>query len=497
MPEADEYQIRWTRSFMRADAEQPTGTLRMLLSAIRRNQWVLLERRTAITDTKFYPFTKGELAPRLEGVPFEIPATRALHLEGKLPSQTIESDEIRLFTGNLQNIEEPWLPRKVLLDPNGSPVAIGIPRMPRESVEHGVASETARDRILTKSTDDSGEPSTGYVAESPGPEDETPLDYSIVRIFYATDRAKAVNGGYSGARNPDEQLHLGTCDVTIPRDHRMGALESPRWWRFDFKRNPRKHITLQQVNELSSASFFSMLQGSVMADRDRSVLIFIHGFWVSFEDAARRTAQLSYDLGFKGAPILYSWPSAGRMSGYLSDEATIEWTKPHLSNFLRQVANSTEVSRIHIIAHSMGNRALVKVLDSTSVLGKPLFSQIVLTAPDIDSGEFLQLASRIRSTAERITLYASSNDKAISVSKTLHAYPRAGESGENIVVVTGLDTVDASTVDTSLTGHSYYAEDRTVLSDVYYLLTDGTPPGSRHGLDRRECSNGEYWVFRP
>jgi esterase/lipase superfamily enzyme len=482
---------------MRADAEQPTGTLRMLLTTIRRNQWVLLDRTTAKTDTKFYPFRKGELTPRLEGVPFETPATRALDLEGELPSQTVESDKIRILTGNLRNIEEPRLLRKVLLDPNGTPVAIGIPRMPREFVEHEVASEGTRNRVFAESIDDPGAPSTRYVAEPPAPEDETPLGYSIVRIFYATDRAKAVNGGYTGSRSPDEQLHLGTCDVTIPRDHRMGALESPRWWRFDFKKNPKKHITLQQVNELSSTSFFSMLHGSVMADRDRSVLMFIHGFWVSFEDAARRTAQLSYDLGFKGAPVLYSWPSAGRMSGYLSDEATIEWTKPHLLSFLRQLASSTEASRIHIIAHSMGNRALIKVLDSASVLGQPLFNQIVLTAPDIDSGEFLQLASRIRSTAKRITLYASSNDKAISLSKTLHAYPRAGESGENIVVVTGLDTVDASTVDTSLTGHSYYAEDRTVLSDVYYLLADGTPPDSRHGLDRRECSNGEYWAFRP
>src|SRR5262249_17246922 len=116
----------------------------------------------------------------------------------------------------------------------------------------------------------------------------------------------------------------------------------------------------------------------------------------------------------------------------------------------------------------------------------------VLTAPDIDSGEFLQLASRMRPTAERITLYASSNDKAIWVSKTMHTYPRAGESGENMVIATGLDTVDASSVDTSLAGHFYYAEKRTVLSDLYYLLKDGAPPSRRHGLDRRVSSNGEY-----
>lgn len=112
----------------------------------------------------------------------------------------------------------------------------------------------------------------------------------------------------------------------------------------------------------------------------------------------------------------------------------------------------------------------------------------------------MQLASRIRSAADRITLYASSNDNAISLSKKIHTYPRAGESGEDIVVVTGLDTVDASdasSVDTSFTGHSYYAEERTVLSDLFYLLKDGTPPSGRHGLERKEGSKGEYWAFRP
>lgn len=142
-------------------------------------------------------------------------------------------------------------------------------------------------------------------------------------------------------------------------------------------------------------------------------------------------------------------------------------------------------------------RALVKILDSGLSDGQFLYNHVVLTAPDIDAGEFLQLASRIPSAAQRITLYASSNDNAILLSKKIHAYPRAGESGDDIVGVTGLDTVDASTVDTSLTGHSYYAEKRTMLSDLFDLLKDGTPPSGRHGLDRKSCSKGDYWAFRP
>jgi esterase/lipase superfamily enzyme len=72
------------------------------------------------------------------------------------------------------------------------------------------------------------------------------------------------------------------------------------------QKKPRKYITLQEVNEFPASDFFSVLHDSVTEDPDSSLFVFIHGFGVSFEDAARRTAQLSYDLGFKGVPVLYS-----------------------------------------------------------------------------------------------------------------------------------------------------------------------------------------------
>ncbi|WP_429550866.1 alpha/beta hydrolase [Paraburkholderia sp. MM5477-R1] len=42
--------------------------------------------------------------------------------------------------------------------------------------------------------------------------------------------------------------------------------------------------------------------------------LFIRGFKVGFVDAARRTAQMAYDLGFDGAPVFFSWPSQGQFS---------------------------------------------------------------------------------------------------------------------------------------------------------------------------------------
>ena len=118
----------------------------------------------------------------------------------------------------------------------------------------------------------------------------------------------------------------------------------------------------------------------------------------------------------------------------------------------------------------------------------PRFHEVVLTAPDIDADVFRRdLAPVIVAAADRVTLYASSNDEALIASRAVHGYRRAGDSGENVVVVPGVDTVDVSNVDTSLIGHCYYGNNRTVLADLFELIHSSTPPDQRRWLRSMEA----------
>jgi hypothetical protein len=65
------------------------------------------------------------------------------------------------------------------------------------------------------------------------------------------------------------------------------------------------------------------------------------------------------------------------------------------------------------------------------------------------------------------------------------------------VICPGITTVDASGVDTDLVGHFYYAENRSVLSDVFHLLRGKTAPADRFGLVKKETAHGIYWQFKP
>lgn len=123
--------------------------------------------------------------------------------------------------------------------------------------------------------------------------------------------------------------------------------------------------------------------------------------------------------------------------------------------------------------------------------------QLVLAAPDIDAATFKDLAAALHEEVERVTLYASSDDLALNASKLVHKYPRAGESGLDLLIVSAIDTVDATAVDTSLLGHSYYVGNRSVLADLFEVIRRGSPPEERFGLVRNERYGSRYWLFNP
>ena len=66
-----------------------------------------------------------------------------------------------------------------------------------------------------------------------------------------------------------------------------------------------------------------------------------------------------------------------------------------------------------ILAGYLGNRALIRVANSLKSQGVPVrFGQLILAAPDVDAGTFLNLADAYSSMADRTTLYISDTDHA-------------------------------------------------------------------------------------
>lgn len=323
--------------------------------------------------------------------------------------------------------------------------------------------------------------------------------FTVVRVFYATDRQSVTDNQsvqYIGIRSAQNTLSYGTCDVSIPETHTIAEIERPSIWKLEFHADPDKHMVLQKVEPEEKDVFFNQVSTAVSSSAGKDAFVFIHGYNISFETAAIRTAQLTYDFGFKGAPIFYSWPSKGSILGYLADESAADETTSNLKLFLEDVANRAGASVVHVIAHSMGNRAVLPALaqlaGETKFANFSKFSSLVIAAPDVDRDFFVQQVNLIRKPQTKITLYVSQHDQALAASHLLfHTEERAGEGGSSSVVMAGMDTIDVSNLSTDALGHSYYGDNSNVVRDVLQFLQGKVAP--RPDLSRIPLGELAYW----
>ena len=321
-----------------------------------------------------------------------------------------------------------------------------------------------------------------------------------VELFYVTNRAPDSDGEnyFSSARG---DIHFGTARISIPPGHVMGRHEEPSLLKFETGQDASKHIKLLDVTRLSRDNFAETLTRAVEASPDNKLMIFVHGYNVEFPDASRTVAQFAADLKFNGPVVLFSWPSQGSLTGYTVDETNAEWAQSHFQELMVALLENIPVQHIYLVGHSMGNRiigrAMVTLANERLESDMLLFREIIMIAPDIDAEVFrMDMAPRLARTGIHLTLYASTGDRALLASKAFHGYPRAGESGDGLVVIEGLETIDASDASGGILGHSYFAEDRRMMEDIYALLQTGQRADQRFGLEAVDTPKGRHWTFR-
>jgi esterase/lipase superfamily enzyme len=309
----------------------------------------------------------------------------------------------------------------------------------------------------------------------------------LYQVWYGTNRRlldrHQPNLGFANEGESDPSMvHYGTCEIAIPKSHRFGSLGSSFLRRWTTWTDDRVH--LQSINALEVADFWRSIQHELANwdANERQVLVIIHGFNVDFREAALRTAQLGFDLNFPGITAFFSWPSRGQSRKYNVDEATIESCERPIAEFLVKLVEGVGAERVHIVAHSMGNRALLRavrqIADEAQLRGRVRFGQVVLAAPDVDARLFRQLGDAYPRVSQRTTHYVSPRDRAVGLSRWLHGADRAGFTPP-ISLVAGIDTIEVPKLNWEFFGHNFFAGAEALLSDIYTLLRSNVPPGSR------------------
>ena len=328
-----------------------------------------------------------------------------------------------------------------------------------------------------------------------------------VLVHFATNRNR-VDGATEAADTFGDQrgpLSLGRVQVSIPPNHRPGRLESPRLMRLETTPDPQRHVVIR-ATEVSDAEAFHGSLAETLGDLPgQRLVVYVHGFKDGFVKAARRLAQITFDLEAAGldlVPVLFSWPSGNSISPIQYNIAwtNAEWAKVDLAEFLLRTRDRHPSAHIVLVAHSMGTNLLVRALERMDAercaRAEPLFAEVILAAPDIDVDTFRRAMSPpLRRLAGRTTIYTARRDLALRISQQVHGgFARLGDSSGRAVVVEDLDTVDVSDTDLSAIGHGYYAEVRAVLRDMVGVVS-GLPSAARGLLPRLDPERRAYWAL--
>jgi esterase/lipase superfamily enzyme len=303
----------------------------------------------------------------------------------------------------------------------------------------------------------------------------------------ATDRPGLRYGPDDG-----DSLQFAAVSVNVPGYRARGTGELPRPGALrdnalTYRPDPQRDFFVSSTIPVDSARFVQRLAADLALTQSRSLLVFVHGYNVSFEDAAARAAQVAADLDYDGAMLLFSWPSAASVAAYVRDQQAARNAGYQLLRVLRNHARAAQPDRVHLLGHSMGVEVIGKAFTLTSPGDSaPPLDEVVLAAPDVDSRVFRrEILPRLAPHAARITMYASSDDDALRASRLVNGIGRLGLGGDSIVVLDGMDTIDASRVTADVLGHTLFGNEG-FLSDLSLLLADGKPPAERRLLSVRK-----------
>lgn len=346
----------------------------------------------------------------------------------------------------------------------------------------------------------------------------------VTEILYVTNRSPITleDGEYSYAADRSHSLAFGAIHA-FGRDAASSSLSAP----IELGRFPDTPYPLEKVKDhyirsrriisehiKTQNAFHNELSKRITYSKRKEVILFIHGYNNTFDDAAKSTAQLCNDIGIaEFVCIAFTWPAGGTkgvLFGYNVDRESGEFSVPDLRKTIRMIADTNGVKKIHFIAHSRGADVLASTLQQLGIEAysersytakRFKYENIILAAPDLDidvaytrirgivSDPDLPYGGSVNYRAPfypeqiRLTIYASSNDKALNVSKELFGSDiRLGQMAAETHDIADSRTNGAAEYisvndEADILGHSYFLSNPAVRKDIVSIIRDHIKAG--------------------
>lgn len=342
-------------------------------------------------------------------------------------------------------------------------------------------------------------------------------DGDAFRFFYVTNRQRGdlqgpVEERYESDR--ESALKFGSFDTTIEPSLGLGIIIDPSDWFLN------EEIQLQDVRSLEQQAFLAELRQQVEASPYRSLLLVVHGFREAFPSALRKTAFLAHVLDIDTPVLVFDWPGnqGSSLRGYQRARQVAQASGAELASTLKLIIEEVQPERLWLMANSMGGQV---VADAFSVLyqdddladSQTEIENVVLTAPDVDHEEFNnQFKEEMKALARNVTVYVSSNDRALLVSRVINRSLRLGESTLDPanpdqleqtahvydLLEPGSDQlalVDVTPVNRTRNFHNFSLETPEFFDDLYLRFTGAELPKSRELYSLKTPAGSRYYVL--
>jgi esterase/lipase superfamily enzyme len=340
---------------------------------------------------------------------------------------------------------------------------------------------------------------------------------SAYRFFYITNRREeqqidAIEMSFGNKR--ETGLKFGLFDTHIEPSLGVGMLINPTDW---FQ---NEEIQLSDIRALERATFIKELRKQVQESPNRSLLININGFRERFPSALRKTAFLAHVLDINSPMLVFDWPGdqGSTPRGYRRAQRIARESGEELAQTIKLIIREIKPERLWLLANSMGGEVVVSAFtqlyqDTDFADAETEFEDVVLTAPDISHEKFgRQFKQEISALTRNLTVYVSSNDRALLMSRILNRGRRLGEStvdpanpdqseeAAKAIELVEPDSelvtlVDITPVNRTRNFHNFSLETPEFFDDLFLRLTNSQTPRSRLQYRFRTSGGKEYWVL--
>ncbi len=278
--------------------------------------------------------------------------------------------------------------------------------------------------------------------------------------------------------------------VSIPPDE-VRAIGDVQWPQ-RLPADPKREFATLRADVLDLKNALTRFNLRVKRAPDRRVLVFVHGYNTRFEEAVYRFAQIIHDSKAPAVPVLFTWPSRGRLLAYGYDRESAGYSRDALENLLQALVDDKNVGEIAVLAHSMGNWTTLEALRQMAIRRGKLpakIKDVMLAAPDVDVDVFRRQIAEIGIAPSPFTLFVSRDDEALAVSRRVWGdSQRLGAIDPNAdpyktdlarARVNPIDLTDAKSSDRA--NHSKFAASPSVVQAIGRRLASGQALHDGHG----------------